>query len=157
VTAEDFDRFVREHERMVHALAFSYVKDEHAADDVMQEAFLRAYRSVDGMRDPTKVKTWLYTLTRNAAIDHLRSRKHRAVSIEEHEVDVAAPQAEERPELLDKVMKIVDDLREDYRQIILMRYVDKMAYTAIAEVLGMTVGAVGEKLHRVRALIAERL
>lgn len=156
MTGEAFERFVREHERMVRALAWSYVKDDHAADDVMQEAFLRAYRAADGMRDPSKVKTWLYTLTRNAAIDHLRSRR-RTVSIEEHGVDMPAPAAEEKSDLADKVLKVVDDLREDYRQLILLRYVDKMPYTQIAEVLGMTVGAVGEKLHRVRAMIASKL
>ncbi len=156
MTGEAFEGFVREHERMVRALAYSYVQDEHAADDVLQEAFLRAYRAVDGMRDPSKVKTWLYTLTRNAAIDHLRSRR-RTVSIEEHDVDVPAPAAEEKNDLADQVMKVVDDLREDYRRLILMRYVDQMPYTQIAEVLGMTVGAVGEKLHRVRAMIASKL
>lgn len=156
MTGEAFERFVREHERMVRALAYSYVRDEHAANDVMQEVFLRAHRSVDGLRDPSKAKTWLYTMTRNAAIDLIRSRR-RTVSIEENEVDMPAPAAEEKSDLLDKLLKVVDDLREDYRQIILMRYVDKMPYTQIAEVLGLTVGAVGEKLHRVRAMIASKL
>lgn len=153
MTGPEFEAFLREHERMVRALAFAYVRDWHAAQDVFQEVSIRAFKSLDTLRDPSKAKTWLYTMTRHAAIDHLRSRR----KTEELPVDVPAPRPAETDDRAEQVMKVVDGLREDYRQLILLRYVDKMPYTQIAEVLGMTVTAVGEKLHRVRSMIASRL
>ncbi len=153
MTGADFDAFVREHERMVRALARAYLRDESAADDLTQEVFLRAWKSVDGVLHR---KTWLYTLTRNAAIDVLRSRRA-TVSIEEHAMDLAAPRPEEPDDRIAHVMRLVDGLREDYRRILLLRYVDGMPYAQIAEVLGMTVTAVGEKLHRVRAMISGKV
>lgn len=150
MTGAEFDAFVREHQRMVRALAFSYLRDDHAADDLAQEVFLRAWKSVDGVAHP---KTWLYAMTRNAAIDHLRARR-RSLPIEEKVMDVPAPPPAEPDDRIAKVMRVVDGLREDYRQIILLRYVENLPYARIAEALGMTVTAVGEKLHRVRALIA---
>ncbi len=154
-----FEAFVRDHQRMVFAIAKQYVKEDHAADDVTQEAFIRAFRGIDGLRDKGYVKTWLYSLTRNAAIDWLRAHKRKFVSIEESEIDVAQPVAEEnddKADLLDAVMKVLEGLRQDYREIILMRYIEKLSYQQIAEALNMTVGAVGEKLHRVRNMIIER-
>jgi RNA polymerase sigma-70 factor (ECF subfamily) len=154
-----FEAFVREHQRMVHAIARQYVKDDNAADDVTQEAFIRAYRGIDGVRERAHLKTWLYSLTKNAAIDWLRSHKRRFVSLEEAEIDVVEPRRDdggEKADMLDTVLKVLDDLRADYREIILMRYLEKLSYNQIAEALGMTVGAVGEKLHRVRNIIMER-
>lgn len=155
MTPESFDAFVRQHERMVRALAVSYVRSEAAADDVVQEAFLRAWKAFDTLRDPGHVKTWLYTLARHAAIDWLRREKrHR---MEELNVDVAAPARRETDDRVEKVMRIVDGLREDYRRLVLLRFADGLSYAEIAEALGMSVGAVGEKLHRVRKLVVERM
>ena len=153
--ALDFDTFVKEHERMVRALALSWVRSPSAADDVKQEAFLRAWKALGTLRDPSKAKTWLYTLTRNAAVDWLRREKrHKAEEL----VDVAAPVAEKKSDdLIEKVVRIVDGLREDYRQLVLLRFVEQLSYAEIAEVLGTTASSVGEKLHRVRKLVTERM
>jgi len=153
MTGPPFERFVREHERMVRALAVAYCRDESAADDVVQETFVRAWRSLDGLRDPSKVKTWLYAMARHAATDHIRGRERRKT--EELKVDVEAPRRQ-ASEPVEQVMRLVDRLREDHRQILLLRYVEKLSYAEIAEALGMTATAVGEKLHRVRKLVMER-
>ena len=154
-----FEAFVREHQRMVHAIARQYVKDDSAADDVAQEAFIRAYRGLGGLREKGHVKTWLYSLTRNAAIDWLRAHKRRHVSIDDAGIDVEEVKEKAAPDgtaEMDAVMKAVQSLRADYREIILMRYIEKLSYAQIAEALGMTIGAVGEKLHRVREMIVQR-
>lgn len=152
----DFQTFVRDHERMVRALALSWVRSPSAADDVAQESFLRAWKAWGTLRDPAAAKTWLYTLTRHAAIDWLRREKrHKA---EELVQDVAAPAAEKKPDdLIEKVVRIIDGLRQDYRQLVLLRFVEQMSYAEIGEVLGLTASAVGEKLHRVRKLVNERM
>src|SRR5438132_1671445 len=67
---------VSEHQHMVYCVALSFCKDSSLAEDVAQEAFLKAYRSVDEMREPARLKTWLYSIARFTAIDWLRRRKH---------------------------------------------------------------------------------
>jgi len=155
MTNDEFEGFVQKHERMVRALARSYCRDFHGAEDIVQEAFLRAFRSLNGVRDLSKLKTWMYTLTRNAALDHLRKKKRQ--SMEELIVEVPVPEQKTSNDRVDQVMKLVDDMREDYRQIILLRYIDKLSYCDIADALGMTRTAVGEKLHRVRNLVLEKM
>jgi RNA polymerase sigma-70 factor (ECF subfamily) len=156
MTGEPFDAFVRRHERMVRALARSYVRDASAADDIAQEAFIKAHRALDTLADPAKEKTWLYAIARNAALDWLRREKrHR---MEELNVDVAAPERRDSGgDLAARVMRIVDTLREDYRQVVLLRFVDELSYAEIGEALGLAPSAVGEKLHRVRKMVVERL
>ena len=154
MTGPPFERLVREHERMVRALARSYGCDAHAADDVVQDTFWRAWRSREGLRDPSRIKAWLCATARHAALDHLRARGRRKT--EELIVDVAAPEKREEGDLVERVMRAVDDLREDYRRILLLRYVEKMSYAEIAESLEMTPTAVGEKLNRVRKMVMER-
>ncbi|MCE9582985.1 MAG: sigma-70 family RNA polymerase sigma factor [Planctomycetes bacterium] len=151
----DFQTFVHDHERMVRALALSWVRSPSAADDVTQEAFVRAWKSWGTLRDSAKAKTWIYTVTRNAAVDWLRREKrHKAEEL----VDVAAPAIEKKPDdRIDRVVGIVNSLREDYRQLVLLRFVEQMSYAEIAEVLGLTASAVGEKLHRVRKMVTDRM
>lgn len=159
MNAGEFERFVCEHQRMVHAIARQYVKDEHVAEDVAQEAFVRAHRSYDGLRDPGRVRTWLYALTRNAAIDWLRANRRRPLPLEGEALNVPEPpptRDDVRDTQLKKVLAALDSLREDYREIILMRYFQGLSYKEIAEALAMSVGAVGEKLSRVRDMIVER-
>ena len=154
MTGEAFERFVREHERMVRALARSAVRDADAAEDVVQETFWRAWRSLDGLADPSRAKAWVAEIARHAALDHLRSRRRRPA--EELKVDVAAPERKEEGDLVERVMRAVDALRADYRQILILRHVEKLSYKEVAQALGMTPGAVGEKLNRVRKMVAER-
>ncbi len=148
-----FERLVAEHHEMVFGVAFSYCRDRAAAEDVAQEAFLKAYRSVDEMRNPAKMKTWLYSIARFSAIDWVRKRgRERPGEVP----DRAAPAAE--PE--DRGARVMDALRglpDDHREIMMLRYVRGLSYSEIARTLGTTASAVGEKLHRIREKVRERL
>ncbi len=138
---------------MVRALALSWCRDADAADDIVQETFWRAYRS---FREAQSPKPWLYTLVHHAALDYLRARRRRK-RLEQKMRTEAVVSGAKKDDRVGKVMEIVDGLREDYRRILLLRHVDGLSYGQIARVLEMTPGAVGEKLHRVRKLVMERL
>ena len=142
-----FERLVAEHQKMVYSVALSLCRDAVEAEDVTQEAFLKAFRSMDGMRKPEQKKTWLYSIARFTAIDHVRKRRRMKTG----EIpDRPAPTAESPSA---RVMEVIRGLRKAYRDIVLMRYVRELSYSDIARELHTTVGAVGEKLFRVREMI----
>src|SRR5436190_13520844 len=158
--ANAFERLVREHQHMVYCVALSFCKDSALAEDVAQEAFLKAYRSVDQMREPARLKTWLYSIARFTAIDWIRRRRREPVL---GLAEGAAKEIPERPAAESKedrtvrVMDVIRGLQEDHREIMILRYVRGLSYTQIARETGTTAGAVGEKLSRIREIVRQKL
>ena len=147
-----FEHLVKEHRDMVYSVALAHTKDPSAADDVAQETFIKAYRSWDGLKNPSRVKTWLYAIARNTAIDWFRRQK-RAPNSGLDELDVAAPEKEKDRVTMEE---LVAGLRPDYQEILRMRYVEELSYSEIGKRLGMTSTAVGEKLWRIREYMRNR-
>ncbi|MBI3855277.1 MAG: RNA polymerase sigma factor [Planctomycetes bacterium] len=158
--ANAFEQLVREHQHMVYCVALSYCKDPSSAEDVAQEAFLKAFRSVDEMREPARLKTWLYSIARFTAIDWLRRRKHEKVLAL---AEGAARELPERPAAESKedrtvrVMDVIQGLKEEHRDIMILRYVRGLSYAQIAKETGSTTSAIGEKLSRIRDIVREKL
>ena len=158
--APAFERLVREHQHMVYCVALSFCKDSASAEDVAQEAFLKAYRSVDEMREPARLKTWLYSIARFTAIDWLRRRQREPVL---GLAEGAAQELPERPAAESKedrtvqVMDVIRGLKEEHREIMILRYVRGLSYAQIARETGSTSSAVGEKLSRIRDIVREKL
>ncbi len=156
--ARAFERLVRDHQQMVYAVALSHCKDATAAEDVAQEAFLKAYRSMDGLKHPSQLKTWLYSIARFTAIDWLRRRKREEVRpLPDERAAPAAAGDEGTEDRAMRVMDVIRGLRDDYREIMLLRYVRGLSYAEIAKQTGGTPSAIGEKLHRVREMVREKL
>ena len=158
--ASAFERLVREHQHMVYCVALSFCKDSALAEDVAQEAFLKAYRSVDQMREPARLKTWLYSIARFTAIDWIRRRRREPVL---GLTEGAAKEIPERPAAESKedrtvrVMDVIRELQEDHREIMILRYVRGLSYSQIARETGSTASAVGEKLSRIRDIVRDKL
>lgn len=158
--ARAFERLVREHQQMVFCVALSYCHDRAAAEDVAQEAFLKAFRSSETVRNPNQMKTWLYSIARFTAIDWLRKRRREHAAAEtsrwEALVEAPAPAAGE-DDRGGRVREALGSLKEDHREIMMLRYVKELSYAEIARVTGSTPSAVGEKLHRIREAVREKL
>jgi RNA polymerase sigma-70 factor (ECF subfamily) len=164
--SEAFDCLVREYMNTVVGLAFNYVGNFHTAEDLAQETFVQAFQSLERLRDGTRFKVWLLRIARNKCIDYIR-RSPRWLSIDhDHELQrevstkVATPfsHGEEASRFSEAdLFSALNSLRNDYREIFLLKHVDNLSYKEISGLLGMTVSAVGEKLYRVRAMIREKL
>lgn len=158
--ANAFERLVREHQHMVYCVALSHCKDPSSAEDVAQEAFLKAYRSVDEMREPARLKTWLYSIARFTAIDWLRRRKREPVLGLAEDAARELPErptAESKEDRTVRVMDVIQGLKEEHREIMILRYVRGLSYAQIARETGSTSSAVGEKLSRIRDIVREKL
>ncbi len=159
-----FELLVREHMNIVLGMAYNYVGDFSSAEDIAQETFTQAFQSLASLRDEGRFKVWLLKIARNKCIDTIRRNPH-WVSIDQdkqlhQEISRKSIPGHEEPGngfSEEDLLLAVKSLREDYREIFVMKHVDNLSYKEIAGILGMTVSAVGEKLYRVRSMIRAKL
>ncbi|MEM9203535.1 MAG: sigma-70 family RNA polymerase sigma factor [Actinomycetota bacterium] len=161
---EAFDELVRLTHRDAFGLAIRLTGNEEDARDVVQDAYLRAYRSIGRFRGDARFSTWLYRIVANTASTHLTKRsRHRhdelvddAVLIDQHpERDpvVAAETADLRMQLDDAI----HDLPPRLRSVVVLRDVYDLPHEAIAEELGISVSAAKVRLHRARRRLREQV
>jgi RNA polymerase sigma-70 factor (ECF subfamily) len=159
------------------AVARRFMKDDDAARDVVQDAFLSAFRAIQGFDGQAQLSTWLHRIVVNAALMKLRSRQRRPEqSIEPllpvfqedgHHAEPVASWAEsaertlERQETRVVVRAAIADLPDSYRVVLMMRDIDDLSTREAAEALGISENAVKLRLHRARqalgTLIKRRL
>jgi RNA polymerase sigma-70 factor (ECF subfamily) len=160
-----YDELVARYQNTVRSRAFSVLTDYQAAEDVAQESFIKAYSALGTLAEPDRFGGWLLTIVQHTALDLLRSRKDNPSLENMREQGFEAPRptrglqlekiADREEEA--RVLEALADLRDDYREIIVLKHVEKLSYKTIADRLGMTVSSVGEKLSRVRGLLKQRI
>jgi RNA polymerase sigma-70 factor (ECF subfamily) len=152
---DEFGKFIKAHKNMVYAIAYSYTSDLGLAEDLSQDIFLKAYQSISGLKEPSKIKPWLASIARFTGIDYLRKKKD--VSEIPFEELNNLPSKEKSPDNEYRVIdELLAELSEEHRQVILLRYVEGLSYKEIAELLETTVSSVGEKLSRIRDTLREK-
>ena len=161
--ADAFAVLMEEYQKKVYLLALRTVGNQQDAEDMTQEAFLRAYRSIHSFRGDSKLSVWLYRLTTNLCIDLLRSRGRKptvSLTVEDNdedtqELDVTDERYDpeeifQRRELQRAVQRGLAALPEDYRVILVLRELEGLSYAEIGEVLGLEEGTVKSRLFRAR-------
>jgi RNA polymerase sigma-70 factor (ECF subfamily) len=168
--AEAFDVLVRKYNRMAGAIAFGIVRDFAAAEDIVQDAFLKAYQSLGTLRDLDKFKVWLAGIVRTRSIDWIRrKRSSRGVpftqafpSQDDGPVDEAlqSPPTDDlyaRKEVLEKILDAIRELPEEDRVMVSLKHMEGLSYKEIAELLGTSVSAVESRLFRARQELRKKL
>ena len=152
---EAFEELVRRTSRLVYARVYLETGDAHQAEDLVQETYLRAFRSIRQVKEAAGFRKWLLTVARSVSIDaHRRNSRLRrqAPKRESQEVieKTAAPQQEApgREEERKKVRKALQSLPEEYRMPLTLRYIDGADYQAITTQLGLSNGSLRGLLHR---------
>ncbi|WP_168210952.1 RNA polymerase sigma factor [Persicimonas caeni] len=161
-----YEEIVRRYQDKAFRLAFSLMKNETDAQDVVQEAFLNMYRKLDTFKGQSAFGSWMYRVVVNAALMRLRKKKRRSevpVSDEETEFReddyyvasvpewrVRADEAAENRELRQKIIEAVDELPPKYQTVFLLKEVEGLPLKEIADVLDLSVGGVKSRLHRAR-------
>jgi RNA polymerase sigma-70 factor (ECF subfamily) len=161
-----FEALVGLHEKKVYNLALRMCGSPEDARDVAQEAFLSAWRGLPRFRGEAGFSTWLYRLTQNAAIDHLRrTRRQQGERSLEDEIlglDAADPtpspqEQTEGAELRWAVLAALEQLSEEHRQVLVLREVQEMRYEEIAGELGLDLGTVKSRISRARSALRKIL
>jgi RNA polymerase sigma-70 factor (ECF subfamily) len=165
--AEDgFEALVRRYQRPITGYIFRMLGDYEASLDVSQEVFIKVYNSLSRYSSDYKFSTWLYRIAHNAAIDHMRRNSVSPQSLETENADgtyqlqIESPnptpeQDRERSEWRTEIEKVVKRLPSAYRELILLRHSQDLSYDEIAEVTGLPLGTVKNRLFRAREMMRE--
>ena len=166
-----YHELIRPYERSVYMLALSYMKNEADAEDVAQEAILKAFRHLASFRAEAKFSTWLVGIALNEARSRLRRQGTvRMESIEDPEEEnghvspailrdwrEVPSEALERKEVREILEKAITSLPEKYREVFLLRDVEELNLVETAAALSITVGNVKVRLHRARMMLQKQL
>lgn len=154
-----FERLVPAYRRRVIGLAWSVLRDRAAAEDLAQEVFLKLWRALPRYDGRARLSTWIYAITRNAAISALRARR-RSVSLSDPAVLAEVENREAAPDPAsgdDALWRQVEALPEKQRQAVTLYYQDERTVDEVAAMMGMPVNTVKTHLHRARASLAAAL
>ncbi len=168
-----FQQIVEKYQDRAYRLAWSLVKNDDDANDVVQDAFLNVFRKLDTFDGRAKFSSWLYRVVVNAGLMRLRKKRRRSeIPLEEfgpqfledgHHVSVApswdirGDRVVENNELREKILEAVDQLEEKYQTVFLLREVEDLDLKEIAQILELTVPAVKSRLHRARLFLRATL
>jgi RNA polymerase sigma-70 factor (ECF subfamily) len=165
-----FETLVGRYERKILRLAQNITQNREDAEDVMQEAFLKAYEHLSGFQGNSRFYTWLVRIAVNQALMKLRKRRPNVVSIDEEvntgedliprEIEDWGPSPEDRykqTELSDILSEVIGDLDPSFRIVFQLRDIEELSTEETAEALGLSIPAVKSRLLRARLKLRQKL
>ena len=171
-----FEELFRRHQRRVYVVARNILRNDEDAFDIVQEAFIKAYRSLPRFKGESSFYTWLYRITTNLCIDHgRRAKKRKARSFEDERTNIEAggdpearaaaglhvvvgpDEAVARKEIRTAFREALDELPEIHRTVIVLRELQGMSYAEMAEALDVPKGTIMSRLHHARRKLRDAL
>lgn len=169
----EFDELVRRCHRQAYNIAYRMAGNHADAEDLTQEAFLRAFRFFDRYNRQMPFENWLYRIISNVFIDELRKRPRvKSHSLDqpllagnnESEIHLELPDYSTDPESMmirteldEPLQQALNTLPHDFRQTVVLADVEGLSYEEIAETMGCSLGTVRSRLHRGRKMLRQRL
>lgn len=158
----------------LYRTALRMTRNPPDAEDLVQEAYLRAFRSLHQFRQGTNLRAWIFRIMTNAFINEYRKRSRRPQNsslddleefyLYDHLVDSGVQPTDERPEDIvlsqittEDVIGAMDDLSEEFKSVVLLADVEEFTYREIAEILDIPVGTVMSRLYRARRKLQQSL
>ncbi|MGE5335727.1 MAG: RNA polymerase sigma factor [Nitrososphaerota archaeon] len=161
---EAFSSLVEKYKDPVFNVAYRMLGNPTEAEDVAQEAFVRAYTQLHTYKETHRFSTWLLSIASHLSIDQLRRRRFLALPLENvpflewiADVGPGPEQSALRHETADDMQRILDTLPVKYRAVLLLRYWHDFSYEEIAQTLELTPALVKARLHRARELVARTM
>ena len=157
-----FDTLVARHSDSIHAMLLKYSGNSDDVNDLMQEAFMKAYLKIGLYNPKYDFGAWIYTIARNTFVDFSRTRKSNALNPQnlspeiDNTTQASAPTPEDyiiNAQQRAQIERYIAMLPEDYRQLFELRFLDEYSYEEIAEKLDMKLGTVKTRIFRVRNMM----
>ena len=161
--ARAFETLVRAYQHRVFGVAVRMLGNRAEAEDIAQEAFLRAHRSIAEFRGEAKLSTWLYAIVSRLCLNRLASGERRRVRAGDDTLmrlpstDTGAAEALEREERAAALEDAIASLPEERRIVVVLRDVEGLSYEEIAQALALEPGTVRSRLHRARLDLKDKL
>jgi len=148
-----------------------FIKDHAEAEDIVQEAFIKAYRGLSSFRGESAFYTWLYRIGVNSAKNHINSQKRRVQTSSDNDTQSKETTAESdgqneantpdsvlaSKQLAEKVNEAMSSMQEELRIAISLREIDGMSYEEIADMMECPIGTVRSRIFRAREIIANKI
>ena len=157
-----FDTLFARHSDSIHSMLLKFSGNNDDVNDLMQEAFMKAFLKIGLYNPKYDFGAWIYTIARNTFVDFSRSRKSNALNPQNlsPEIDNTAQSSSPTPEdyIINaqqraQIERYISMLPEDYRQLFELRFLDEYSYEEIAEKLDMKLGTVKTRIFRVRNMM----
>jgi RNA polymerase sigma-70 factor, ECF subfamily len=169
-----YRELLRRYERPVFSLVYRMVRDRELSEDLAQECFIKVFNHIDRYDPKYKFSSWLFKIASNLAIDTMRRKELKTVSIEGSRHATSSEEEEasritivsrdpnpeqdlEARQLGGRIEEAIAGLRPEYRTAILLRHVEGRAYEEIAEIMEVPLGTVKTYIHRARGELKELL
>jgi RNA polymerase sigma-70 factor (ECF subfamily) len=154
--ADSFSRLCERYYSAMVAIAYSQLDDRGLAEDAAQEAFFVAFRDLSRLKKTSHFGRWLAKISRNIASDMAKARR-RDKLIPFEDCDSVSNDEDKQDSNVEAVRRIISELPVKLREVIYLRYYDKMSYQQISNLLGISEEAVNGRLRRAKKLIARKL
>lgn len=154
-----FEEIVKRYQKQIFFYAKKKVHDPDTAEDIAQETFVRAFEHLASFEDGKPISPWLYTIAKNASLDHIRKNK-RLVAMDFDREDTTAESALEKIIRLDEYKRLwqaLTALPDKYRQSIEAFYFQNMSYEAIAQNLALPINTIRTHIRRGKMILAAEL
>ncbi len=162
------DRLVREHDAWVRSAIYAVTGRADFVEDIAQQVWVRAWQRLGTLENPQRLRPWLYSVARNAALDasmaHRRHQRRTAPLDEHHDGHDGRSRAVKSPfgaaagnELQETLLRAVQALPALYREPFVLRHLENWSYAEIGEVLGLPVASVETRLVRARRMLRQML
>jgi len=165
-----FGKLMERYQNKIYRLGRRMTQTDEDAEDVLQESFIKAFKSLGGFKGRSKFSTWLYRITVNLALMKLRRRKLDTVSLDEPvATEEGSVQRDIEDDALDPLERLIEtesletldlavaDLPPGYRAVFVLRHVEELSTEETARILRISVPAVKSRLHRTRSALKEKL
>ena len=154
--ADSFGRLCERYYSAMVAIAYSQLADCNLAEDAAQEAFFVAFRDISKLKNANHFGRWLARISRNIASDMAKARRRNKLFPIEN-CDSASNDEDKEDNNVEVVRRIISELPVKIREVIYLRYYDKMSYQQLSDILGISQEAVNGRLRRAKKLIAKKL
>ena len=145
-----FQQVFQDNSKKIYHLCYGYTGDSDAANDLMQETFIKVWQHLDSFRNQSQLSTWIYRIAVNTCLSYLRTAKRRATDeLNDHIIANHTEEPSDKQEQVALLYKSIAQLEENERILITM-VLDEVPYPEIAEILGISEGNLRVRIHRIK-------